>query len=65
MPVKNVRISGTRTLNRSLYLLNTILERTAKVTCSVRGDIDKNNLQETKLMQEINLATPQPSDFGA
>ena len=63
--MKNVRISDTRALNRSLYLLNTILERNAKVTCSVRGDIDKTNQQETHFMQERSLATPQPSYFGA
>jgi hypothetical protein len=42
-------------MNRPLYLLNAILERTAKLTCSVLGDIDKTNLQETNLMQEGNL----------
>ena len=63
--LKNMRISGTRVVNRSLYLLSTILERTAKVTRSVRGDIDNTNLQETNLMQERSLATPQSSCFGA
>lgn len=34
---------SSRAVNRSLYFLDTVLQRTAMVTCSIRAGIDKTN----------------------